>query len=142
MRRRGPAGETRHRQIKATPEKMHGTAFATETRPEFLQHTIALNKDAPEPIGIFAIVRAMLFILIERDRILNFVRRSVDGYWQLQFVQRRHDRLVKICHAPRLLFDRAVRAVALQNAKIVVDEIEINLESIGSMRNRRSRQAA
>src|SRR5581483_5941166 len=65
MGRCRPPGETRHRQIKTTPEKMDRTAFAAETRPEFLKYAIALHEHVPEPVGIFAIIRAMLFILIE-----------------------------------------------------------------------------
>src|SRR5207249_7005247 len=42
MRRCGPARETCHREVKATPEKMHRTAFATKTRAEFLKHPITL----------------------------------------------------------------------------------------------------
>ena len=53
---------------------MHRTAFAAETRAKVLKHAIALHEHAPESVGIFAIVRAMLFILIKRDRILNLVR--------------------------------------------------------------------
>src|SRR6266403_5203422 len=56
MRWRRAAGETRYCQIKAAPEKMHRTAFATETRAEFLKHAVALHEHAPEPIRVFALV--------------------------------------------------------------------------------------
>src|SRR5580704_1868463 len=82
MRRRWPSGETRHCQIKTAPEKMHRTAFPAETRAKLLKHAIALHEHAPEPVGIFAVIRAVLFVLIKRDRILNLVRHYVDSHRQ------------------------------------------------------------
>src|SRR4029077_9138518 len=64
MRRRWPSGETRHCQIKIAPQKTHRTAFAAETRAKVLKHAIALHEHAPNPVGIFAIIRAVLLILI------------------------------------------------------------------------------
>src|SRR5262249_44648704 len=87
MWRRWTARKTRHCQIKTAPEKMHGTAFATETRAKFLKHAIALHKDLPEPVGVLAIVRAVLFILIKRDRIFDLVRHHADLNWQFQIIQ-------------------------------------------------------
>ena len=74
---------------------MHRTAFATETRAKLLKYAIALHENAPEPVGIFAIVRAVLFILIKRDRIFDLVRHGVDGHRQLEIAQRFHHGLDK-----------------------------------------------
>src|SRR4029077_7359604 len=41
MRRRGPAGKARYREIEATPEKMHRAALAAETRSKFLENPIS-----------------------------------------------------------------------------------------------------
>src|SRR5882757_1612374 len=82
MGRRWPPRETRHGQIKTAPEKMHRTAFATETRAKLLKYAVALHQNVPEPVGIFAIVRAVLFVLIKRDRIFDLVRGGVDGHRQ------------------------------------------------------------
>src|SRR5437773_11237844 len=74
MRRRGPARKARYRKIEAAPEKMHRTAFAAETRTKLLENSIGLQKDAPEPIGVFRIVSRMFLIAVERDRFRRFVR--------------------------------------------------------------------
>src|SRR6266550_3923437 len=79
MGRGWPPGETRHRQIKTAPEKMHRTALATETRAKFLKDAIALHEHTPKPVRIFGVIRAMLVILVKRDWVLNLVRRGVDG---------------------------------------------------------------
>src|SRR5438552_14178875 len=79
MGRGWPPGETRHRQIKTAPEKMHRTALATETRAKFLKDAIALHEHTPKPVRIFGVIRAMFFILVKWDRVLNLVRRGVDG---------------------------------------------------------------
>src|SRR5690348_4556828 len=51
MRRGGPARKTRYRKIKTAPEKMHGTAFAAETRAKFFENAICLQKNAPKTVG-------------------------------------------------------------------------------------------
>src|SRR6266566_3865879 len=96
MRRRWTPGETRDGEIKTAPEKMHRTAFPAKARAEILKHAIGLYKDTPKPVRIIAIIRAVGFIALERNRVLDFVRRRVDGHRQLQFSQRLHHRVVKI----------------------------------------------
>src|SRR5215467_11022310 len=89
------SGKTGHCQIKASPEEMHGTAFTTKPGSELLEHPVALDKNSPKPVGVFTIVRAVFFILIECDHVLNLVRRGVDGHRQVQFSQCFHDLLVE-----------------------------------------------
>src|SRR5882724_8456135 len=98
MRRRPSAGETRYREIKAAPEKMHRTALSTKTRAEFLKHTIALHENAPESIRVFRVVGMVLFILIQRNRILNLVRHGVDSHGQIEILESSHQRPVKVCN--------------------------------------------
>src|SRR5262249_10667050 len=78
MRRRSPAGETCHRQIKTAPKKMHWAAFAAEMRAELLKHAVTLHKNAPKPMRILASVRARLFMLAERNRALDLVRHRMN----------------------------------------------------------------
>ena len=105
MRRRRTPGKTRHGQIKTAPEKMHRTAFAAETRAKLLKYAIALHQNAPEPVGILAIVGAVLFILIERDRIFDLVRHGVDSHRQIRARQRLHHCPVKFRHRLRTQFN-------------------------------------
>src|SRR5439155_4814218 len=48
MRRRRTPGETSHRQIEASPEKMDRAALAAEMRTEFFEYAIALRQHAPK----------------------------------------------------------------------------------------------
>src|SRR4030095_13196127 len=135
MGRRWPPGETRHGQIKTAPEKMHRTALPAETRAEFLEDTIALHEHAPEPGGIFAIIRAMLFILIKRDRILDLVRRGIDGHGQLEIAQHLHHGTIKIGDRLRFQLNGSSRAIALVDEQLVLDEIKLYLESVRAVRD-------
>src|SRR5262249_1818484 len=78
MRRSCPSGKPRQSKVEAAPEKMYRAAFATKARSELLEHAIALHQNPPESIGVFPIVRPVLFIFIERNRVLNLVRYHVD----------------------------------------------------------------
>src|SRR5882724_13533701 len=142
MLRRGPAGKTRDGKIWRAPEKMDRTAFPAEARSKFFEDAVGLDQNTPESIGIFRVVRAMLLVAIERNRIRNLVRQYVDLDGEIELVQRGHDRLVEIRHAARFQFDRLPRAVAFQNPKLVIDEIKADLKRVSSVRNRRSRQTA
>src|SRR5437762_2188791 len=95
MRRCEPARETGHCEIKAAPEKMHRTAFATKTRAEFLKYASALQQDAPKPICIFWIVGSMLVVLIEWNSGFNLVRRRVNPRVDLKLAERGHDFAIK-----------------------------------------------
>src|ERR1700719_1152733 len=92
MLRRGPSGKTSDREIRRAPKKMDRTAFPAEPRSKFLKHAVDLDENAPKSVRIFRIIRAMLLILIERNRIRDLVRQGVDLDRQFQIVQRGHDR--------------------------------------------------
>ena len=68
--------------IQSAEEKVHGTALPDEPRPELFHHAVRLNQNPPESVGVFPIVRPVLLIFIERNRILNLVRRHIDGHRQ------------------------------------------------------------
>src|SRR5215208_2221362 len=93
---RRTSGKARHSQVETAPEEMHRTAFAAKVRSEFLKHPIALHQNAPESVGVFPIVRPMLFIFIERNGVLNLVRRFVNRYRQLKLAESLHQTVVKI----------------------------------------------
>src|SRR5579863_1795079 len=62
--RRSAAREARHRKIETAPEKMDRAGFADEAGAKFLENRLAANKNPPETIGVFGIVRGVLCILI------------------------------------------------------------------------------
>ena len=118
---------------------MDRTAFPAEARAKFFEDAIGLNENTPESIRVFRIVSAMLLVAIEWNRIRDFVGQDVDLDGETELIQCDHDCLVKIGHAPRFQFNRAASAIAFQNTKMMIDEIETNLESVGAVRDRRSR---
>src|SRR6266566_5047017 len=128
MRRRRSPRETRYCEVKAAPEKVHRTALTTEPRAEFFKYAIALHKHAPEPICIFAVVGAVIFIAIERDRILNLVGHGVDAHAQFKMVQRLHYHPVKLRDGKRLEVDCLACAIAFLDVQLMIDKIEHNLK--------------
>src|SRR5207247_468011 len=104
MRRCGPAGKTRYREIEAAPEKMHRTALTAETRTKFLENSIGLQKHAPESIGIFRIVSRMFLVAVERDRFQRFVRFLPNLHFNAELSQFIHHLAIKICDALWLQF--------------------------------------
>src|SRR5437763_13596369 len=107
MRRRGPAGKARYREIEAAPEKMHWTALAAKTRTKFLENPVSLQKHTPEPIGVFRIVSRVFLIAVERDRFQRFVRPHSDLPFTGELSQLPHYRAVQRRDALWLYFERA-----------------------------------
>src|SRR5437667_4244399 len=95
MRRRGPPGKARYREIEAAPEKMHRTALAAETRAKFLENPVSLQKHTPESIGVFRIVSRVFLIAVERDRFQRFVRRHPGLHLNGELSQFTHHLAVK-----------------------------------------------
>ena len=77
----------------------------------------------------------MGFVAIEWDRVRDLIRREVDLHRQLQLAQRCHHRLIKSCDRLRPERENPERAVTLQNAQFMTDEIEPDLESVEAMRD-------
>ena len=53
---------------------MDRAALAAKVGPKFLEDAIALQENAPEPVRILGIVGRMFFVVIERNRRIDFVR--------------------------------------------------------------------
>src|ERR1700733_2851668 len=58
--RRRPAGESRNRQIEASPEEVHRADFAQEAGGKLLEDFVGAHQNPPEAVGCFGIVRAVL----------------------------------------------------------------------------------
>src|SRR5436190_6488586 len=74
-RRRAPAGEAGDAEIEAAPEEMHRARLADEAAAELLQHRIDRAQHAPEALDRIAFVGGVRGVLVERDRIVEFLRR-------------------------------------------------------------------
>src|SRR5881396_495381 len=66
--------EARHREVEAAPEEVHRTAFPEKRCAKLPEHVIRLHEDAPESIGILRIVRSMLLVVREANRVLHLDR--------------------------------------------------------------------
>ena len=139
MRGRWSTGKTRDRKIKTAPEKMNRAALAAEARAKLFEHAIGLSEHAPESVRVFRIVGAMFLVFVELNRIRDFVWQQVDLDRETELVERVHDFAVKFRDGLGLQFQNARRAVAFQNAQLMIDKIKTNLESVGAVRDRRSR---
>ena len=82
MLRSPPPRKPRDRQIQGAPEYVHGTDLTDEPGAELLEHPVGLHEDSPEPMGVLPIVCPVGFVLVEVDRLGNFVRFLVDDYRQ------------------------------------------------------------
>src|ERR1041384_1235892 len=134
------AGEASDCEIEASPEKMDRAAFADEAGPELLEDAVNLNEYAPEAIRVFGVVRAVLFVLGEGNRLDNFIRLRVNVHHDLEGLQRVHHIRVKVRDRARLKCERLRRAVIRVNEQSMFDEVKIHLKRSIAVRHRRSRE--
>jgi hypothetical protein len=73
MRWRRAAGKTGNREVAIAPEEVHRAALAAKTRPELVEYPIGLEEHPPETVGVLAIVGAVNLVLVEADRMREFV---------------------------------------------------------------------
>src|SRR3954453_7272585 len=88
---RRTAGEPGHGEVETPPEKMDRAAFAAELGAELLEDPVALEQDAPETIGVFGVVGRIGFVLLKRDRRIDFVWCGVDPYRDIEHFEGLHD---------------------------------------------------
>jgi chromosomal replication initiation ATPase DnaA len=84
MRRRGPAGKSRHCEIETAPEKVHGARLAEERSLELLERAVGREQDAMKALNIVRVVSRMHIVLRERNRIGDFVRTAINVDVQTQ----------------------------------------------------------
>src|SRR6266498_919350 len=65
-------------QIETTPEEMHRTALADESCAKFLEDKVGGQYYAPKAIGVLRIVGCMSLILMQWNRIGNFLRLGIN----------------------------------------------------------------
>jgi hypothetical protein len=111
-------------------------------RAELLEDPVGLHQDAPEPVGVFAVIRSVCLVLVEADGIGHFVGFRVDVDRQAELVQLLHEARVERRHRLRLQCDRSDAAVARLYGHLVTHEVEVDLERSVAMRNRRRRESS
>jgi hypothetical protein len=110
VRGRFAAGEAGHGQIDRAPEKMHRAHLAQKVGAEAAEDARRRDERMPEALGRGGVVRVMLRVLREGDRIGDFVRHRMDLDVDAQLRQRRHHPLVELRDRHRAEIDRALLA--------------------------------
>src|SRR5271154_1182202 len=121
---------------------MDGARLPEKTRSEMFEDTIDLNKDTPETMRRAGVVAGMDMILRKADRVRDLVRHFVDGDRDAEPLQKLDGCLVKRGH--RLWLKRkAVRpATARAGKEPMVNEIELDLDDLGTDRDRQGAETA
>src|SRR6202158_6368675 len=90
------AGETRARQVEATPPEVRRAALAQETAAELLQDPIDLRQDTPPALRRVGIVGRVFPVLGAGGRDLHFSRDRPDLQRDAQVAQQRSVRAIEI----------------------------------------------
>src|SRR4051812_9820585 len=141
-RRRFSAVEACAAKIKTAPEKMYRAALADETRAKFLKDPFGRKQYSPQAVRVFRIVRCVGFILIEWNRVGNFLRLRIYLRRNSKVPQRRKQFAIKSSNGFSHQRQRAFVARRRPYLKSVIQEIELNFEGRIPIRNRRGGQAA
>lgn len=141
MRRRGSAGETGDGKIQRAKEQMYRAALADEPPAKLFEHSIGLDEDPPEALGMIAIVRPVRFVQIEADRVRNFIRFLVNRDLEIEASHLAHQAAVKRRYRLRLEREAGRASIARADRELVPDEIEIDLKCSKAVGNWRSGEA-
>ena len=133
MRRSGSTRETSDGEVEAAPEEMDGATLADKPRAERLKHPIRLYQRAPEPRGILRIVGLVQTVLRKGCGVLEFVWAAMDGDAKLQFVQLSEQLAVEPRDGLWAKRQRLLAPIARLNQDPVVEKVEGDLESPGTM---------
>ena len=115
---------------------MHRAALADEAAAEFLEDPVGLHQDSPEPVDVVRIVGAVDLVLVETDRVGNFVRLVMDLHVQAQLAHLIHEPGVERSRRLRLQCHAGSAAVASLHDQFMVHEIEVDLERRAAVGNR------
>ena len=142
MRRRRSPGESRHREIEAAPEEVHGARLAEERSLEVLERAVGREQHTMKAPDVIRIIGRMHVVFRERNRIGNFVRTAVDSDVQTQIAESLEQTGVK--RRDRFSSQRqcARRPVIRADDERMLHEIEVDLKRAGPVRDRRSGEAA
>src|SRR5690348_11431407 len=123
MRRRRPAGEPGHREIKRAKKQMHRAALTDKSPSELLHHAIRLNENPPESVRVFAIVCAVRFVEIEADGLRNFVWLFVNRDMEIKTSHFAHQTAVERGYRLRLEREPGHASVTGVNRQLMAKEI-------------------
>jgi hypothetical protein len=110
--------------------------LADEVRTELPDHAVGLHELPPEQLGRPSVVGRVLVVVGKRDRRFDLVRCRPDGCRDAQLVQRGHQLGIEDGDRLGVERHRADPAVTVPNMDLVVDEVELDVEAAGTVRNR------
>src|ERR1700686_854906 len=125
-RRRSLARKSRDREIEAPPEKLDGAALADELTSTRGKHSFGLEKNAPEPIREFRIVRTMDGVILEADWRWYLHRHRPDLHRQCHATKCIHDLTIELRDGAGSERQRSYVAIRRPNDELVLDEIELH----------------
>ena len=126
--RRPASRETRHGEIEAAPEEVHGAALAQEVAAEALEQRCRGQQDAPEGVRGGRVVGRVDRVFLETDRVRDLDRHRPDLHRKAGTLEHRHDGLVEVGDRPGLERQRLGHAVGALEHERVVDEVEREAE--------------
>src|SRR5581483_6964017 len=99
---RGAAsGESRNRQVEASPEKVDRTDFPEKAGAEFLKDFLDGHERTPEVGDGDRVVRGVLVVCIEGDGVWHFHRYMPDLDMDSERIERRKKLAIKVSHRAR-----------------------------------------
>ena len=115
---------------------MHWTCLADEPRTEFLKHALRREQNAQQAVRVLWIVGRMSFILMQRNRVGNFLRFRIDLHRNADSAQ--HGKQFAIERGDRFWSkgERAIITVGHSQLKPVIEEIELDFKRAVLIRNR------
>ena len=91
---------------------------------------MALHERQPEPVDPAGVVRVVLFVFGERNRLGHLLRFTKDLHRHAELVERGHRRGVETGNRTRLEGHLTVAAVRGAQVEDMVDEVELDLEPV------------
>ena len=126
--RRALAVEACHREVEGVPEEVHGARLAAVPPGEGLEHAVGPVEDPPEALDCVGVVGDVFYVLRERCRRRDPVRRLSNRDVDAKVAERRVQPLVE-CSDGQVVDEgeRFRLATARANDEPMIDEIEVDL---------------
>ena len=115
---------------------MHRADLANKSRTEFLEHAIYREQNSPQAVRVLWIVGRMSFILMQRNRVGNFLRFRIDLHRNADLAQHGEQFAIERRHRFWSKGERAINTVGHSQLKPVIDEIELDFKRAVLIRNR------
>ena len=107
---------------------MYGTGLTDELATESFEYRFDANKDAPEPVRGFRVIRVMDYILIESNGVRYFYRHRPDPYIDAHPMEPVQNDSIEFRHRHRFESNHFRFTVRAFNYQLMADEIKNHCE--------------